>query len=221
VAANIAGAKTDPAINEHVTHEVDIEESGKIVNHVTITREHTASKGELFRGVRNVTYFRVYVPRGSTLISSTGFTEPEPIFFDKPREDAVPDPDAEELRETMQEHDSGIKQWDEGDRTVFGGWSMIDPGESQDLTLSYRLPFTVFDIRDRIAAGLTDESDTEVRAAYSLLLTSQAGKADRVITTSVNVPEEWEMRWSHSGEGLSEEWDRDKVVSALYVTARN
>ncbi len=218
VAANIAGAKTDPAINEQVVHEVEIEESGKIVNHVTITREHTASKGELFQGVRNVTYFRVYVPRGSTLISSGGFREPEPIFFDTPREDAVPDPDAEEMRESLQEYPSGVSQWDEGDRTVFGGWSMIDPGESQELTLAYRLPFTAFDIRDRIAAGLSDESDTQVRAAYSLLLTSQAGKADRVITTNVHVPEDWETRWSHAGEGLSEEWDRDKVVSALYVT---
>jgi hypothetical protein len=220
IGANVAGEKTDQAIRESVSLAADVDVNGRIVNRVTIAREHTASKGELFTGVRNVTYFRVYVPRGSTLVDASGFTEPAAAFFDKPRDDAVPDPDIEEAEASRREYPSGVSQWDEGDRTVFGGWSMIDPGESRDLTLTYRLPFTAFDIRDRIASGAADESDTEVRAAYSLLLTSQSGKPDRLITTEVRVPEEWETRWSRAGEVLSGEWDRDKVVSALYVTGR-
>lgn len=220
IAANIAGQKTDAAIKEHVQHTANIQADGGVLNRVVITRKHQANKGELFRGVRNVAYFRVYVPRGSTLVDASGFTEPEPIFFEEPREDAIPDPDIVETLETKLEHESGIEQWDEGDRTVFGGWSMIDPGETRELELTYRLPFTVFDIHDRIASGLEDEADAEERAAYSLLLTSQAGKPDRVVTTRVRVPDSWETRWSHAGEGLSEPWDRDKVVSALYVTAK-
>ncbi len=218
IAANIAGQKTDAVIREDVRHDVRISEEGGIADTVTVTRQHNASPGELFRGVRNVAYFRFYVPRGSSLLSADGFAEPAAAFFDEPREDAVPDPDIAAAEKTKLRHPSGVEIWDEGDRTVIGGWSMVDPGKTVTLVVTYRLPFTAFDIRERLRGSLEDGADTGARAAYSLLLTSQSGKPDRRIETRVAIPETWGVQWSRDGEGIADMWDRDRVLSALYST---
>lgn len=218
IAANIAGQKTDAAIEERVEHVADIQEDGSVIDSVTISRTHNGTEGGLFQGVRNVTYFRVYVPKGSRLIFAEGFEEPAPIFFDTPREDAVTDPDEEVHMATAQSYPDGVRVWDEGDRTVIGGWSMVDPGERESITLSYRLPFTAFDIRSRLHAGLGEEVEAG-RAAYTLLLTSQSGKPERELVTSLSVPEHWEAHWSYNGDAYEGAWDRDRVISTLYLTS--
>jgi hypothetical protein len=223
IGSNIGGQKTDAAIRERVEHTAEIKSGGSITDTVRITREHTAGKGELFSGVRNVEYFRFYVPAGSTLIDAQGFSAPDAKFFSTPRDDVSTDADEAERAKTLTHHPSGVDVWEEGDRTVFGGWHQIDPGQTLTLTLTYRLPFTASDIRARLDAGPDDGQNAEARAAYSLLLTSQSGKA-RQITSSVKAPEGWTVRWSPNPDksvGLSEVWDRDRVVSALYQTDLN
>jgi hypothetical protein len=223
IGANIAGQKTDVAIREHVEHTAEIKSGGNIVDTVKITREHTAGKGDLFSGVRNVEYFRIYVPVGSTLIDAQGFSAPDAKFFSAPRDDVTVDPDEAAHAKTLTHHPSGVDVWDEGDRTVFGGWHQIDPGQTLTLTLVYRLPFTANDIRARLDAGPDDGQNAETRAAYSLLLTSQSGKA-RQVTSTVKVPDGWTVRWSPNADntvGFSGILDRDQVVSALYQTGLN
>lgn len=234
IGTNIAGQKTDLTMRETVEHEATIGTTGQIEDTVTVTREHTASKGELFRGVRNVTYFRVYVPRGSTLIAAQGFTPPDPSLFKTPQEGLTTDPDIAAQAQSLTHDISGLDVWDEGDRTVFGGWSMVDPGQTKSIQLRYRLPFTAYDIRSRLNAGPTESEEVSKRAAYSVLLTSQSGKADRRITSRVIVPDAWKIAWSRTPGRLagvtddptstptssdieaSTAWDRDTVVAALY-----
>lgn len=227
VDANIAGQKTDLAIEETVDHAADIKPNGSVLDTVTLTRRHTASKGELFRGVRNVTYVRFYVPRGSTLLDARGFRSPDPKLFQPPREDVTPDPDEANKTRTLVRHPSGLEEWDEGERTVFGGWSLVDPGNSVVLRVTYRLPFSAFDIRERLQTGPASEdpapsaalgagSGGAGRAAYSLLLTSQSGKSSRRLTSSVKLPEGWQTRWERPKDGVPETWDSDRVYAALY-----
>ncbi|HWQ99616.1 MAG TPA: DUF4012 domain-containing protein, partial [Candidatus Methylomirabilis sp.] len=216
IGANIAGQKTDLAIRERADHVAEIKPNGSITDTVTLTREHTASKGELFRGVRNVSYLRFFVPRGSALIDAEGFESPNPSLFEPLRDDVTIDPDEAANAKTLTRHPSGLDVWDEGDRTVIGGWSMVDPGGTKSLRVTYRLPFSAFDVRDRLHAGPGTERGTDARAAYTLLLTSQSGKSSRNVTSSVKLPEGWTLHWSRPEGGLPEAWDRDRVYAALY-----
>src|SRR5690606_6034200 len=89
---NIAGQKTDGVMKEMVTHEAKILPDGETIITLTIAREHTGKKGDLFSGVRNVNYLRVYVPLGSTLIDAGGFSPPDPKLFKFADPRAEPDP---------------------------------------------------------------------------------------------------------------------------------
>lgn len=225
IEANIAGQKTDGVIREQVTFQSTIADDGSLSDDVTLTRNHTGKKGDIFNGVRNVSYIRFYLPRGTTLLSADGFVAPDPSFFQKLRDDATPLPDSPELMaeasSTAIPGPGGVSVWDEGDRTVVGGWSMLDPGKTATLHVTYRLPFTAFDIHDRLMkqAGATASDSEKPRAVYSLLLTSQSGKPDRTLTTSFQAPSSWKQVWMRSGSSTDATmWSGDRVISALYET---
>lgn len=217
IGSNVAGQKTNGVVEEDVVHRADIDASGAITDSVSVKRAHTGTKGDIFTGVRNVEYFRFYIPKGSTIVFASGFEDPDEMYFDKPREDAVMDPDLALQQSTEVVSSFGVTQWDEGDRTVIGGWSMVDPGETKTLTVSYRLPFSAFDLRSRIGSSVPNSSE-EARSAYSLLLTSQSG-VSRFIESSVHAPKEWNVLWNYSGESLEGSWIGDRVLSVLYQSS--
>ncbi len=219
IEANIAGQKTDGVIDETIEHVAEVQKDGSIIDTVTLTRTHNGKKGELFRGVRNVSYVRVYVPLGSRLIFAEGFNTPSAALFKNPDEDYQPDPllaQVEVAGESL--GDASIKT--EGDRTVFGGWAQLDPGETQTLKYRYRLPFTVRDLYSRLEASPNAAGSAD-RSSYSLLLTSQSGKSSRKLTTALAFPSDWNLVWSHGlektqkGIVYSGDWDQDIAVAAL------
>lgn len=217
IETNIAGQKTDASIREQVKHDVRIADDGRIEDTVVLKREHTAGKGELFRGVRNVSYLRVYVPKGSILLSAEGFRPPNAGLFKKPEDIDQEDPDIAAIaRGAKTVGDVEVSQ--EGDRTVFGGWMQIDPGETQEIRLTYRLPFVAQELLSRLDASVPPSD--KPRAAYLLLLTSQSGKASRTIETHVTYPASWNVSWTNKPEGLSYQgvWDRDMVLAGLFST---
>ena len=217
IGANIAGQKTNATVKERVHQTVSIATDGKITDEVTLMREHGAEKGDLFNGVRNVEYIRFYLPKGSVILSAEGFDEPAAMFFDEPREDARIDEDEEEKAKTMYEFAPGIDIWEEGARTVIGGWSMVDPGMTDELSISYRLPFSAFDLLRRVRANDSSiGSESQDRAAYNLLLTSQSGTSDRELSVEVKAPASWKIAWSRDGDQLNSAFDRDQVISLLY-----
>jgi hypothetical protein len=221
IEANVAGQKTDAVVDEQVRHEVKILDDGSIEDRVVLTRTHNGTKGELFRGVRNVSYLRAYVPVGSRLISAEGFEAPPENLFKEVGEDLGVDSSVSIVESTMKKDASGADVSTERDRTVFGGWMQLDPGETQTITLSYRLPFTVHDVLTKLDAAPSSEGGGQ-RGAYVLLATSQSGKTNRTIETTVEYPAEWKVAWNRSTDpniGFSGTWDRDRVVSALFSFA--
>jgi hypothetical protein len=216
IGSNIAGQKTDTVIKERVTQEIKVTDEGRITDRVTLKRTHTGTKGTVFSGVRNVEYFRFYVPSGSTLIEASGFDVIPSTLFKATREDAEPDPDLAISERLANETAFNVSVWDEGDRTVIGGWTMLDPGQEETLVVSYRLPFTAFDLRERISEHVSTGDDG--RSAYELLLTSQSGVADREIAISLDVPKSWNTHWIRSASSVEGVWNRDRVVSALFET---
>lgn len=217
IETNIAGQKTDASIREQVRHEVKIAEDGRIEDTVVLKREHTAGKGELFRGVRNVSYLRVYVPKGSTLLSADGFRPPNVSLFKKPEDIDQDDPDVAAIAHTAKSF-GDVEVMQEGDRTVFAGWMQIDPGETQEIRLTYRLPFVAQELLSRLDASVP--ASDKPRAAYLLLLTSQSGKTSRTIETHVTAPASWQASWTNKQDGLtySGPWDRDLVLAGLFST---
>ncbi|MFH1077831.1 MAG: DUF4012 domain-containing protein [Patescibacteria group bacterium] len=221
IEANVAGQKTDGVVTERVEHLADVQADGGIEDRVTLVRTHTGTKGELFRGVRNVTYVRFFVPLGSELVEASGFEAPSAELFKTPDDDYVADVDVAAVERTTRKGAGGMDVATDGDRTVFGGWLQLDPGMSQTVTLRYRLPFTAMDIRSKLAASPESDGETP-RAAYSLLLTSQSGKTSRRIVSTVRLAEPWSVVWSRGASSAdqrslttTETWDRDRVVAAL------
>ncbi len=225
VEANVAGQKTDGVVAESTVQNVDIGTDGSIRNTVTLTRTHNGKKGELFSGVRNVSYLRAYVPKGSILISASGFNAPDPKLFKPPDDTTRPDPDIAQSEATAHETPDGVTVATEGSRTVFGGWMQLDPGETQTVTLTYRLPMTVNEIAEKLDAAPERPASENPSSAYLLLLTSQSGKTSRQIATTVTYPKGWGVSWSRPQELVtkgnsvifSSAWDRDRAIALLFT----
>lgn len=220
VEANIAGQKTDTSIQERVDHEVEIAEDGTITDTVTLTRVHAGVKGELFKGANNVSYVRVYVPTGSRLIEATGFEAPLSSLFEVPLLEDQLDPHVARLVTSESSPVADVEVTQEFGRTAFGGWLQLRPGETRVSRFRYTLPFTAFDLAQRTGEGQVTDRASVKRAAYMVLLTSQAGKANRNIHTRVQVPSGWQTRWTNqSSEGpfeLAATWDRDRILAGLF-----
>ncbi|MFH2136028.1 MAG: DUF4012 domain-containing protein [Patescibacteria group bacterium] len=205
VNTNIAGQKTDRVIKQTINLETNIVEGGYIKNKLTITRAHEGIKRELFTGVRNVDYLRVYVPLGSTLIYATGFEAPPADLFEKPESDYRTDIDLKKSEDDASiDATSGTITTNESGKTVFGNWVLLDPGETATVTLEYILPF-------RISLPVSEKSwwddlsekfgrEKNSAAVYQLLVQKQSGVSS-AFTSSLIFPKGWQPAWQ-SGNGI-------------------
>ncbi len=228
VGANIAGQKTDRVVKESVLHEVKIEADGSIIDKVLLNRMHEGLKNELFYGVRNVQYVRFYIPKGSELLSAEGFLSPPENLFKKPLASDPKDEILEIIETTEKTGPNSTTVSVEGNHTVVGGWLQLDPGRSQDVVITYRLPFTVQDVLRNINEDMPESANSEQsRAAYLMLYTSQSGKA-RPLTARLILDPKWEDVWTkgmiqsaikaENGNTVMEFealWDRDRTSAIL------
>jgi len=220
VEANIAGQKTDGMVKEKVDQQVTVADDGSMQTSLTLTRTHTGTKGEMFSGVRNVSYVRFYVPKGSKLLSASGFQTPDAKLFKTIDSDVATDTEQGAIEATDVAGPGDMTISDEGDRTVFGGWLQLDPGQTQIIALTYQLPMTTNDILSRAEAAPQQTGDAK-SGAYLLLLTSQSGKSDRELHTTVILPKDWAVSWNRTadatgnGLGYSGTWDHDIVLAAI------
>lgn len=226
IEANIAGQKTDGVISETVLHEARIQEDGSIEDTVTLRRTHGGKKGELFRGVRNVSYLRAYVPPGSTVRAATGFQTPDPLLFKPVDEDDTPDATWQTSEAATRRVAPGVTVTNEGDRTVIGGWMQLDPGTSQIITLRYRLPFRVQNMLPAVNDAAKSSREQPPSGAYLLLFTSQSGKSERALESRVYLPATWRASWTRLAQTTSVgrltyrgAWDRDHVIAALFSSS--
>ncbi len=215
VNTNIAGGKTDLKIRQTVEQKIEIQPDGRVINDVTIIREHTGEKREGLYGVRNVNWLRLYVPEGSQLISADGFSTPEQKFF------KASDPMAEDLAVikngeglARQDEASGTLVYDELGRTVFANWSMIDPGQTAKLHFRYQLPFNLLEEKQgswlnkiRAMLGLNKFG------RYQLLIENQAGQKANTWKISWAWPSSWRLIWSSPEAVSGHDWLINKVAN--------
>lgn len=141
---NVAGGKTDRAIEVEIEHRTLVREDGSVIDKVILTKKHNGKIGDVFEGQINQDYIRFYVPRGSRLISADGFDSmPEDREF-KVSKKLAPDPDLMRLeKEIALDSKSGTRTTEEFGKTVFGNWMIVSPGEIKTVELEYILPFNL------------------------------------------------------------------------------
>lgn len=141
---NIGGGKTDLVIKDSIRQEVKIRPDGGIVNEVTLTRTHTGDSEDIFEGHDNLDYLRFYVPHGSRLITATGFTEDDLTDRFKTTEDSLEQYELlDSLKNAKIDPSSKMQIFEENNKTVFGHWLGIKPGQTKTVQIRYELPFTV------------------------------------------------------------------------------
>ncbi len=140
---NIAGGKTDQVIARSLKYKVFFRSDGKAIVDLNLREEHKGKPGDLFEGHANVDYIRFYVPLGSRLIAAEGFTDPPKDRVFQVDKEAKADADLWQVRRTLKvDKASGTRISREFNKTVFGNWLIVKPGEVKNIHLVYELPFT-------------------------------------------------------------------------------
>lgn len=218
VNTNLGGGKTDAVIEQAVDVDVQIAEDGSVVNTVRITKTHHGLANALFSGRNNVDYIRLYVPEGSELLSAEGFEIPGAELFEAPDTALAMD---EELAMAMTnitaDVASGTDIWDEKGKTVFGNWIQTAPGETEEVTFTYRLPFTVFaPEKDGLIAKAKAQLGMGQLGAYTLFIQKQPGVTTRTTTVTVETGEELSAVWTSDQELVTGSLAGDNSKDAFY-----
>ncbi|MFA5189004.1 MAG: DUF4012 domain-containing protein [Patescibacteria group bacterium] len=224
VSTNIAGEKTDAVIKQSANLAVDIKPDGSIINTLTITKSHTGTSGENFYGVPNLDYLRIYVPKDSELVSALGFSSlPEELFVldDSVTYDIDPDLAYGEFSRKL-EPISQTAIYNEGGKTVFANWLKVEPGQSQTITVQYKLPFILnlkahnqpFNLINLIKEQLSLEKNDPNTDRYSLLWQKQSGKENFDVTVSINFPPNLQYQLTYP-DGLQKDGDKFNFAAAL------
>lgn len=197
IEANIGGGKTDLAIERAISHAAEINEDGSVSDTVEITRSHKGDPQDIFQGITNNAYVRIYIPAGSVIKSAEGFGGPGLEHFKSPPESFAKDSDLARIQgEVIHLDELGISVWQEFGKTVVGGWQVVHPGESKTIRISYQLPWQVIgkplDVIERILDewGWLDQS-----AVWSLFVQRQAGVSQQSFVSTVVFPKEWDIAW--------------------------
>ncbi|MBU0637166.1 DUF4012 domain-containing protein, partial [Patescibacteria group bacterium] len=230
---NIAGGKSDRKIQETIDHQAKVMPDNTIIDTVTIKRTHTGIKNELFCGVRNIDWMRIYVPQGSQLISAQGFQAVDEIYFKKPDNAWQTDLDIYKTEsQTIIDKISGTKIYNEFNKTVFANWSQVNPGQTITIILKYKLPFRINEsiksinesITDKIinkALDLINQNQKKVYP-YSLLIQKQPGAKIDQITANLIV-NNFSLIWKYptelvvnkTGWQINNNLDSDKFWAVL------
>lgn len=231
---NIAGGKSDRKISQTIEQQTEITPDGAIIDNLTIKRSHQAINREPFYGVRNVDWLRIYVPLGSELINAQGFKAVDQSYFEK----ADPTWRTDETiaqTEARAETDepSGSKIYDELGKTVFANWSQVDPGETTEINLKYKLPFKLKLEENESEKSLSQKVvDAVINTLnptqkqlypYSLLVQKQPGMNASTIKSTLKVNSNYKIVWKYPETLINDQtsWltegnlDQDKFYAVL------
>lgn len=201
VNTNLGGGKTDGVIKETVNVNVTIDRDGTTTNTVTITREHFGVPHALFTGANNVNHIRLYVPKGSDLLSASGFSPPPDHLFKKPNADWITDTDVAYGEENIsKDAESDTDIFEEHGRTVFGNWTQTKPGTTTKTIFSYRLPWKIAPLKNvgKVSERVRTAIGIPRTGAYTLAIQKQAGAMDRTTIVELNLPDNVTLLWSSS-----------------------
>jgi hypothetical protein len=160
---------------------------------VTVTRRHNGgyTDQEWWNHV-NADYMRVYVPRGSRLLSVEGQTREindPPLDYDALGFKRDPDVDAQEKNMVI-DQETGTRIYEESGKTVFGNWVYVSPQETATVKYTYVLPF-------KVRPGSSENGDD----SYSVTYQKQSGSVGSHLESHILYPSRFKADWQ-SGENL-------------------
>ena len=189
VDANLASLKTDPVVDRSI--EYTIEPAGnRYKAQIRVHYDHTGAFD--WKTSRYRTYARFYAPQGSEFIRASGHLMNDKIL--NPSQD-----------------EGNVDIYQELNRTVFGLFTSIEPGQSRDLLVEYYLPSSVVRMID------TGDYSLEVikqLGARSYPLTLRLG-FDKNITDAL--PAEDSSQWGDATYLLNTILDQDRAFR-VYTT---
>jgi hypothetical protein len=204
VDTNIGGGKTDGSIVVDVSHRAEVQPDGQVVVTAHVTRSHRGTPGDVFTGVTNVDYMRMYVPEGAELLSATGFDSGVEQKLHEPLPGSLRDIDVAAVEDkALRDEVSGTRITREFGKTVFANWVVLPVGESRSVEVRYRLPQRLW-----VAEGRADwlskllGTGSSPYAAYQLMVQAQPGTVDRNFHHELLVPSTASLVWSQGSAGL-------------------
>ncbi|MFA7169337.1 MAG: DUF4012 domain-containing protein [Candidatus Paceibacterota bacterium] len=209
--SNINGYKTDAVIEEAINLETEIKDDGTIINTLTIKRKHTGGNEEYDWYNRvNADYMRVYVPKGSVLLESSGNTVEEynpPMDYSNFKIDS----EVEAIEKTLKiDPDSGTQIFEEAGKTVFGNWIYVSPQEEATVIYKYELPFKI-----------NFKSNQSVVDAYSAIIQKQSGSVGSSFEAQIKFPSSWQKTWQtnnlQSNNNISEKLIHDLIYGTIFL----
>ncbi len=212
VHSNINGYKTDRFMKEDVRLTVNIENEKEIIHQLTIVRQHTGGNEayEWYNKV-NSDYLRVYLPKGSEIISASGGA---------PEDTIVPSLDYElaqfrrddlvtSIEATLEKKpELNIDTFEESGKTVVGAWLYTSPGEQTVFELTYKTP-EILSFQSEPQLPLENSSHESVN--YNLIFQKQPGSYDAPIRMTIDYPDNWRIK---------QVYPRDKLTSQTPIRFR-
>ncbi len=217
VHSSVNGFKTDAMIKEEQSLSTEIAGDGSVVNTLTITRSHTgsASDADWYNKV-NSDYLRIFVPKGSKLVLVSGVTN-EGIFLKDPAADYYNYLKDEKLiqieKSKISDSETGVDTFEEADKTVFGAWVYVSPGEKVTVVYKYILPFKI-DFDQKTKTGF-----------YSLLYQKQSGSSAVKLGQKITFPLSWQVIGNYTDDFVKKNGEinrvlditRDRFASVLFL----
>ncbi len=209
VDTNIGGGKTDQVIGSQVLLTSQIGPLGDVVNTLKIIKRHDGDPTDQFTGQMYRDYLRIYVPQGSRLLSAKGFTPPAPTEYNQPasgfqRDDYLAQVENNERFDLT----TGTRITDEYDKTVFGNWLTLNPGELVEIEIVYALPKNITFKKQNdgnFIVGLIDQLLSKLNLSFSaerevamhtLFLQKQSGQPPYNFSQEIIFPSSWEVQTS-------------------------
>lgn len=210
VGVNLMGGKTDQVISQNVVLNTTIDDKGFITDKLTIKRQHHGDPTDIFEGLDNTTYLKIFVPLGSQLISARGFTEIPPERFYQPIDGAQPDAGlAEKIQNIGLDPVSKTKILAESGKTVFANWVMTAPGEKSEIEITYQLPwrydlYQKTSLFEKIAGYFGRQSSSN--NFYSLLIQRQSGSSNNDYQLRLDLPENLKIIKTYPDSITLDDW---------------
>lgn len=217
VHSSINGFKTDAMVKEDQSLVSEIKNDGSVENTLTIARVHTGSAGDADWYSRvNSDYLRVFVPKGSRLVLVSGVTNEE-LFLKDPNADYsnyIKDDTLMKIEQSRTlDPETGVDTFEEADKTVFGAWVYVSPGEKVTIVFKYILPFRI-DFDQKTKTGF-----------YSLLYQKQSGSKAVQLNQKIIYPSSWQVLGNYTDDFTQKNGEvnrtlditRDRFASVLFL----
>ncbi len=216
---NVAGGKTDQAVKNSIRHQVKILADGRVIDKLELTRTHKGDEKDVFLGATNIDYVRFYVPKGSRLLKASGFDAlPKNRKFQW-EDELKKDVDLARVDRQLKvdKENDGMRISQEFDKTVFGNWIIVRPGEKQTVSLEYILPFKLKIYSDihtvarkknwwallkQYFLGYSINYLPKTKQVYSLLVQKQPGLNSVDFKSVVLLPAGWRVSDFQSNKDL-------------------